>query len=200
MRATRGSPCRARSRLRARYYGFVRTRSRRVGPMSAVAPHINVCICTYRRPQLAAASAGTRLCDLETDGRFTYSIVVADNDRLESSRIAGRPPSPPRAGSRSPTAWSRGRTSRWRGTRRSSTRRGDFLAFIDDDEFPTQTMAADSVRDVPAIRGRRRARTGETALRRSRRRSGSSTAGSTSGRPTRPASSSTGERDAPATC
>jgi glycosyltransferase involved in cell wall biosynthesis len=47
-------------------------------------PHICVCVCTYRRPQLLEQL----LTDLErqhTDTRFTYSVVVADNDARESA-------------------------------------------------------------------------------------------------------------------
>src|SRR3954465_15401295 len=48
-------------------------------------PHISVCICTFRRAKLL-----TRLLDAlekqETGGQFTYSVIVADNDREESAR------------------------------------------------------------------------------------------------------------------
>lgn len=47
--------------------------------------HVSVCICTYRRPQ-SLSRLLTALDAQATDGRFTYSIVVADNDRLESAR------------------------------------------------------------------------------------------------------------------
>jgi len=42
-------------------------------------PHICVCICTYKRPERLRFLL-LKLKDIETDGLFTYSIVVADND------------------------------------------------------------------------------------------------------------------------
>lgn len=47
--------------------------------------HVCVCICTYKRPKLLAQLL-TALCAQETGDRFTYSIVVVDNDHLESAR------------------------------------------------------------------------------------------------------------------
>jgi succinoglycan biosynthesis protein ExoM len=54
---------------------------------SRTASHINICICTFRRPArltrlLAALDAQV------TDGLFTFSVVVVDNDRAESARAA----------------------------------------------------------------------------------------------------------------
>jgi succinoglycan biosynthesis protein ExoM len=52
-----------------------------------VTPHICVCICTFKRPalleQLLRSLKGQR-----TDGRFTYSALVVDNDQAESARAA----------------------------------------------------------------------------------------------------------------
>ncbi len=53
--------------------------------MTTAPSHIDVCICTYRRPHLLQRLLEA-LSDLDTGGLFTYSIVIADNDRLESSR------------------------------------------------------------------------------------------------------------------
>src|SRR5438309_11395304 len=53
--------------------------------MTRETPHICVCICTFKRPHLLRRL----LCELggqETSGRFTYSVVVADNDYLQSAR------------------------------------------------------------------------------------------------------------------
>ena len=104
--------------------------------MSAVSPHIDVCICTYRRPRLLQRLLEA-LCDLETEGRFTYAIVIADNDRLESSRILaaafaaeGRLPIWYCVEPRQNIALARNKAV--------EHAKGDFLAFIDDDEFPTR--------------------------------------------------------------
>lgn len=48
------------------------------------ANHISVCVCTYKRPQLLKRLLAG-LADQETDGLFTYSIVVVDNDQLRSA-------------------------------------------------------------------------------------------------------------------
>jgi succinoglycan biosynthesis protein ExoM len=101
-------------------------------------PHITVCICTYKRPDMlkraleALRDLDSR--DLESDGQFTYSIVVVDNDRAESGRAvaeafaASSPvklkycpePQPGIARARNCAV---------------ANATGEFLAFIDDDEF-----------------------------------------------------------------
>ena len=50
-------------------------------------PHISVCICTFKRPD----RIGPLLAKLDrqlTDGLFTYSIVVSDNDAGRSAEGA----------------------------------------------------------------------------------------------------------------
>jgi glycosyltransferase involved in cell wall biosynthesis len=102
--------------------------------MTAKLPHVSVCICTFKRPQLLRR--GLRALQRQsTEGLFEYSIVVADNDRDESARDVV-------------TA----EAAQWRRsiqycvqplqnialTRNAAVSRadGDFIAFIDDDEFP----------------------------------------------------------------
>jgi hypothetical protein len=102
--------------------------------------HISVCVCTYKRPdfllrELKALSAQ------HTDGLFTYSIVVADNDRLQSgaavveefnkSASVSHPVSirycvEPRQN----IALARNKAV--------ENAEGDFIAFLDDDEFPAE--------------------------------------------------------------
>lgn len=96
--------------------------------------HISVCVCTFARPQLLArllAKLNTQI----TDGRFTCSAVIVDNDAAESARAVVE---------------SARKTSRFQidydvepqrsisHARNRSVRnaRGDLIAFIDDDEFP----------------------------------------------------------------
>ena len=99
-------------------------------------PHICVCICTYKRlPFLKRLLA--ELAAQETDGLFTYSVVVADNDRQQSAaavldEFAAAAPSlhatycvEPRQNIA---------LTRNKAIEHAS---GDFVAFIDDDEFPT---------------------------------------------------------------
>jgi len=96
--------------------------------------HICVCICTYKRPVLL----GNLLVNLEkqkTEELFSYSIVVVDNDKLESARH---------------TVQSHAQQSKnnilyvlepeqniaLARNRAVENATGDFIAFIDDDEFP----------------------------------------------------------------
>ena len=103
---------------------------------SAAFTHINVCVCTFRRPELL-----TRLLEaLEgqvTDDRFTFSVVIIDNDRAESARHAVNS-----FASRSNLAIEYGvepeqniALARNRAIARAD---GDFIALIDDDEFPAR--------------------------------------------------------------
>jgi len=97
-------------------------------------PHISVCVCTYRRP-LPLARLLNALCSQETGGLFTHSIVVADNDILESARtvvegIAARSHFPIKYCSepRQNIALARNKVL--------ENATGEFAAFIDDDEEP----------------------------------------------------------------
>lgn len=99
--------------------------------------HIGVCICTFKRQQML----GRLLDELdrqETQEQFTYSLVVIDNDVLKSaepvvqkfalrSRIAVSYTVEPQQN----IALARNKAVQ------QAT--GDFIAFIDDDEFPTRT-------------------------------------------------------------
>ena len=100
------------------------------------APHISVCICTYQRP-LYLQRLLDALETLETDGLFTYAVVVADNDSSQSSAalvsaFASRSALPVTycAEPRQNIALARNRAL--------EHATGDFVAFIDDDEFPTR--------------------------------------------------------------
>jgi glycosyltransferase involved in cell wall biosynthesis len=95
---------------------------------------IVVCICTYRRPALLKRLL-EGLMSQNTDSLFTYSIVVADNDHLRSgeavvSLFAGAPvPTRYCVEPRRNIALARNKAV--------MNADGDFIAFIDDDEFPT---------------------------------------------------------------
>jgi len=97
-------------------------------------PHIAVCICTYKRPREL-----TRLLrdidGLKTDGLFTYSVVVADNDAarsgervLEEMRRTMHVPVKYCAEPEKGIARARNRVI--------ANADGDYFALIDDDEFP----------------------------------------------------------------
>src|SRR5215510_10079977 len=46
--------------------------------------HVSICVCTFRRPAMLAQLLQA-LASQETDGEFTYSLVVVDNDAARSS-------------------------------------------------------------------------------------------------------------------
>ena len=98
--------------------------------------HICVCICTYKRQELLEKLL-LSLEKQETENLFNYSVVVVDNDKFESARQTVQ----------SDTQQSKIAVTyvvepeqnialaRNRGVENAT---GDFIAFIDDDEFPEQ--------------------------------------------------------------
>lgn len=101
--------------------------------MTASQPHITVCICTFRRPEMLTRLLDT-LARQESREAFTYSVVICDNDLDESARAAV-------------DAFQRQSTldviytmeprrnialARNEAVKHAS---GDFIAFVDDDEF-----------------------------------------------------------------
>ena len=98
--------------------------------------HISVCVCTYKRPHLLKRLLH-ELRDQETSGLFTYSIVVADNDRLQSARalISEFAASSTLAIKYCVEPRQNIALARNKAVENAS---GDFVAFIDDDEFPAK--------------------------------------------------------------
>lgn len=47
--------------------------------------HISICVCSYKRPDMLRKLLG-ELQGLETRDRFTFSVVISDNDPDESAR------------------------------------------------------------------------------------------------------------------
>ncbi len=97
-------------------------------------PHISVCICAYKRQQfLKRLLQG--LANQVTDGLFTYSLVVADNDKSRSAEplvsqfaVERRIPTRYCVEPRQNIALARNKAL--------ENAQGEFIAFIDDDEFP----------------------------------------------------------------
>jgi succinoglycan biosynthesis protein ExoM len=96
--------------------------------------HITVCICTYKRPNLLMRLLETLVAQ-ETAGLFEYSVTVVDNDAGESARYVtesvARDSAMPIRYHVEPLqniALARNRAV--------TNTIGDFLALIDDDEFP----------------------------------------------------------------
>lgn len=97
-------------------------------------PHISVCICTYRRPELLKRLL-TELGRQETQGLFDYSVVVVDNDQRQSANnIVSEYHSTSSleidycVEPQQNIALARNRAV--------ENAKGDFIAFIDDDELP----------------------------------------------------------------
>jgi succinoglycan biosynthesis protein ExoM len=104
--------------------------------MTSKAKHISVCVCTFKRPSFLRRLL-EKLGDQETSGLFTYSIVVADNDQLQSAKdvvsafaTASMIPITYCVESRQNIPLARNKAI--------ENASGDFVAFIDDDEFPTR--------------------------------------------------------------
>jgi len=96
--------------------------------------HVSVCVCTYRRPPYLERLL-EELGRQDTDGLFTYSIVVADNDRDQSARdVVSRFA----AGSSVAIKYCLEPRQNIALARNKAIENvtGDFVAFIDDDEFP----------------------------------------------------------------
>jgi succinoglycan biosynthesis protein ExoM len=97
--------------------------------------NVSVCICTYKRPALLKRLL-SELERQETAGLFSYSVVVADNDEAQSawatiSEFVARSTVPVTycVEPRQSIALARNKAV--------ENASGDFIAFIDDDEFPT---------------------------------------------------------------
>ncbi len=101
--------------------------------MSYQLPHISVCICTYKRPVLLKRSLESVIVQ-KTSGLFTYSVVVVDNDGDESGRMAAREVF---ANTAIPSRYCVEPQQNIALARNKAVENsiGDFVAFIDDDEF-----------------------------------------------------------------
>jgi succinoglycan biosynthesis protein ExoM len=98
--------------------------------------HVSVCICTYKRAHLLRRT----LEDLRhqaTEGLFDYSIVVADNDRLESARQVVGDFARSTVIETDYCVEPEQNISLAR-NKALARAKGDYVALIDDDEFPSK--------------------------------------------------------------
>lgn len=102
--------------------------------MKVVRDHVSVCVCTYKRPLLLTQLL-ERLDRQETNGKFSYSVVIADNDRLGSARsiVSGI-----QAASSTDINYCIEPEQNIALARNTvlANANGEYIAFIDDDEFP----------------------------------------------------------------
>jgi glycosyltransferase involved in cell wall biosynthesis len=96
--------------------------------------HISVCICTYKRPELLERLL-KKIQNQETNELFTYSIIVVDNDQAMSAQ---RIVADIKKSSSIPIEYYNEPEKNIALTRNKSIQhsKGNFVAFIDDDEFP----------------------------------------------------------------
>lgn len=102
--------------------------------MSGSLPHVSVCVCTMRRPALLKRLM-IALEEQWTDHRLTYSVIVADNDAKLSARsivaevvARGRIQATYCCEPRQNIALARNKAM--------ACAKGEYVATIDDDEFP----------------------------------------------------------------
>lgn len=98
--------------------------------------HITVCICTYKRVDTLCRLLD-RLNDQQTEGLFTYSMVVADNDHMRSAQpaVAAFSSTTHRTVTYCVEPHQNIALARNKAIENTT---GDFVAFIDDDELPTE--------------------------------------------------------------
>lgn len=96
--------------------------------------HICVCVCTYKRPQLLKELLN-KLQDQDTRGKFSFSILIVDNDINQSAELIVRS-----FFEKSPIdlAYYVEPVQNISLARNKAVKNsvGDFIAFIDDDEIP----------------------------------------------------------------
>jgi succinoglycan biosynthesis protein ExoM len=99
-------------------------------------PHICVCICTFKRP-LYLRRLLNEVAKQSTGGLFTYSAVVADNDAAASARSVIEEFTATSALPIEYCVEPRPGISHARNAVLAKAE-GEYLAFIDDDEFPAE--------------------------------------------------------------
>jgi succinoglycan biosynthesis protein ExoM len=102
--------------------------------MNATVPHITICVCTFRRPEMLSRLL-KGIAEQVDQKQFTYSVVIVDNDIEESGRKVAEKAM---AESKLPIIYDVEpvRSISLARNRSVQNARGDLIAFIDDDEFP----------------------------------------------------------------
>lgn len=98
---------------------------------------ISVCVCTYKRPKFLKRLL-EELDGQDTSGLFSYSIIITDNDEFQSAKIVVSDFAAASMISIRYCVEPRQNIALAR-NKAIEMADGDFIAFIDDDEFPTKT-------------------------------------------------------------
>ncbi len=114
---------------------------------------ISVCICTYKRPDLLRRLL-ERLDEQKTAGLFDYSAVIVDNDKSESARETAELYARQLRMSISYHVEPEQNIALAR-NRAIENASGDYVALIDDDEFPNESLAFEPVQGTLSIPRRR---------------------------------------------
>lgn len=104
--------------------------------MTQSVPHISICVCTYKRRELLRRLL-LALGRQRTDNLFTYSVSVVDNDSSSSAEAVVRECASELGLAIRYSVEPQQNISLAR-NRAVSTASGDYVALIDDDEFPTE--------------------------------------------------------------
>ena len=96
--------------------------------------HITVCVCTFRRPTLLKRLL-EKLQEQRTNGLFTLSVAVCDND-VEQSAASVVSAAHESAGIDITYCWEPRKNIALARDKALEHVHGNFVAFIDDDEFP----------------------------------------------------------------
>lgn len=102
---------------------------------------ISVCICTYKRPQLLGRTL-EEIGKQVTGGLFTYSIVVCDNDYQQSARLVVSEFCTRLSIDDAVYCVEPEQNIALARNRALENAKGDYVAFIDDDELPATDWLA----------------------------------------------------------
>jgi succinoglycan biosynthesis protein ExoM len=99
--------------------------------------HISVCICTFKRAELLAQLL-KNISSQKVEGQFTFSVVVADNDSMQSANQVVIDSSSS-TGMRITYCVEPQQNIALVRNKALQNAEGDLIAFIDDDELPVET-------------------------------------------------------------
>jgi succinoglycan biosynthesis protein ExoM len=108
--------------------------------------HVNVCVCTYKRPQLLRRAL-EGILGQRVSGEFTFSVIVSDNDSVMSAKAMVAELSVVSAIEIEYCCEPEKNIALAR-NRAVLQADGEYVAFIDDDEFPAADWLQQSYRSI----------------------------------------------------